>query len=48
MLPKPQVAKIDELVQHFHEGMTQVEGLIKTQVGGCHARNETGHEGTKC
>ena len=27
-----QVAKMDELVQHFHEGMTQVEGLIKTQV----------------
>ena len=27
-----QVAKMDELVQHLHEGMTQVEGLIKTQV----------------
>ena len=27
-----QVAKMDELEQHLHEGMTQVEGLIKTQV----------------
>ena len=35
-----QVAKMDELVQHLNEEMSQVEGLIKTPSGGCHARNE--------